>query len=54
MALVLLCVGLTLLGTLQIQVQAQPQIPVLVPVLSTLPLQADFKDDQVRIPLVQL
>nr|XP_013008719.1 neutrophil gelatinase-associated lipocalin-like [Cavia porcellus] len=29
-----------------IQVQAQPQIPVLVPVLSTLPLQADFKDDQ--------
>ncbi|XP_013368548.1 PREDICTED: neutrophil gelatinase-associated lipocalin-like [Chinchilla lanigera] len=46
MALGLLCVGLTLLGALQIQAQDQPQNPIPVPSLSTLPLQADFKDDQ--------
>ncbi|EHB10109.1 Neutrophil gelatinase-associated lipocalin [Heterocephalus glaber] len=46
MALGLLCLGLTLLGTLQIQAKYIPPTLIPEPPLSKIPLQPDFQDDQ--------
>ncbi|KAM6183687.1 neutrophil gelatinase-associated lipocalin-like [Erethizon dorsatum] len=46
MALGLLCLGLTLLGILQIRAQEPPPALPLNPPLYKIPLQPDFQDDQ--------